>query len=170
MIKQKEVVKDVNIKPRLLRFWIKEYSLEDYYISKKTGNQYKKNIIPILRLIKLLKEKDLFTTKSIKQIIYNIKKNNLMPQNMQFFKDLQNDILDIFSKNKPKKEDYNDIIDSKEEYYFDLLKKSERLLNKENFFDAINLLTLVKNNSTTYNLIATEMIEIAKSYRKEEKK
>ena len=170
MLKQKEVLERVNIKARLLRFWIKEYNLENYYISKKTGNRYKRSIIPILRLVNFLKKQDIFTTNAIKKIVDNVKSGNITPQNMPFFKETSKQIIDLFTEENNLKEEENikEVENNKEEYYFDLLKKSENLISKNNFFDAINLLTLVKNNSNTYNLIASEMIEIARSYDKGE--
>ncbi|MGM0608176.1 MAG: hypothetical protein ACQESP_07140 [Candidatus Muiribacteriota bacterium] len=160
-----EILQETEIKERLLRFWVKEYKLEDFVISKKTGNLYFKEIIFYIESIKFLKDAEIFSAEGLKKIIGEFKKGKTKINEMKFINEVSDKFLHQFNKRNNIKEKVktNPPELTGDDYYFNLLKKSEILIKEKNYFDAVNMLTLIKNNSKTYNAIANEMITFIKN-------
>ena len=167
---KEDILKITEIKERLLRFWVKEYKLKKYVNSSKAGNTYSEKALFYIKVIKFLKNEDIYSTKGIVQIVENLKKGNNIISEMEFFKSFEQDFINISSENNTLTdiEKHTENISEKnndtgDEYYFNLLRKAETLISQNNYFDAINLLTLISNNSETYNAIAREMISLLES-------
>ncbi|MFW5782282.1 MAG: MerR family transcriptional regulator [Candidatus Muiribacteriaceae bacterium] len=169
-LSKEEVLRKSGINARLLRFWVREYRLERFVTSRKTGNLYEPDIVTVLRLIDHLKKRDIFTTRSIKKMIRDFISHRRPIHEMDFFckeEELFSEFLkektvrkDVRSESAAKVKRAGEKKSDDEEYYFDRLQTAQQMAEEGRTFDAVNLLTLIVNNSRLYNAVAKEMLQL----------
>lgn len=167
MLTQEDVLKTVNIKERLLRFWIKEYSLRKFVLSRKNGNLYNEEILFYLKTVKFLKDTDIFTTKAIKKIVKELKKEKKEIHELGIISEISDKFREslysepVIERIPADKED--ETTGNNEEEYIHAIMKAENLISHGDREQAVEILEKVSINSELYGRIAYEMLEMIRN-------